>query len=127
MTRSDLEAKIRTWMSEFSEIASQDVPEALAKYLANRLTETGIGQEDPDIIAIKTPDGTFAARVEWENQEGGVVCVKLIDTGELIVSRYEHILKNVNPADLSRALDSKSWSEPKILASVSAGTGASPE
>jgi 3-mercaptopyruvate sulfurtransferase SseA len=124
MTRSDMEAKIRTWASEFTELASESVPEAFVKYMANRLTEHGISQEDPDIIAIQTPDGRFSARVEWENRDAGVVCVKLIDTGETIVSRYSDILKNVDPSQLAKALDTKTWSEANILTSVSAKVGA---
>ena len=124
MTRSELESKIRTWASEFSEIASESVPEAFVKYLANRLTETGLGQEDHDVLAVRTPDGIFAARVEWENKEAGVVCVCLIDTGEVLVSRYDALIRNVDRSKLARALDSKDWSEQKILTSVSADSGA---
>ena len=55
MQTSEVSAKLRAWAGEFSTVSGEQVsvPDKLWPFLAQRLVELGVAEEDPDTIVAK--------------------------------------------------------------------------
>jgi hypothetical protein len=82
MDASRLSAQLRHWADEFCSVSEKaiDVPDRLWPFLASRLVELGIAEDDPDVVSAKIVDtyrkvritGTHADRLQYESVDGGV-------------------------------------------------------
>lgn len=102
MQTAQLSSQLRQWALEFGSVSGEaiNVPERLWPFLAQRLTEAGVGTPDPDIVSARFM-GVFR-KVRITGNRGAMLAFEQVDgsIGSGLVS-----VNHVHPDDRGRLTD----------------------
>lgn len=72
---------VAKWVGEFSSISgiAIEAPEGLWKFLASRVVESGIGEEEADVVRVKM-DGRWTRVRVTGTAHGGMIAYEYVDS-----------------------------------------------
>jgi hypothetical protein len=95
MQTAELSAKLREWCEEYGRIIDYQlgIPDGLYPFLANRLVEAGIGEDDPDVVRARLSGDSGYRKVRITGTRGGHLTFEHLDSnsfGGLVTPQQVH-------------------------------------
>tara|TARA_R110002111_G_scaffold262758_2_gene340821 strand:- start:40789 stop:41142 length:354 start_codon:yes stop_codon:yes gene_type:complete len=107
MNNSEMRGSVAKWVNEFCDMFSVQIPnhDQLCNYLANRIEENLVVENDPDVLMVRKDGKLQPARVINEEKGRGVVTVQLLGDRSYMMMTYAELKKMSSGAEVVAALN----------------------
>jgi hypothetical protein len=108
MNNSEMRGSVTKWINEFCDMFSVQIPnqDQLCSYLANRIEENLVIENDPDVLMVRKDNKLQPARVINEDKSRGVVSLQLLSDKSYMMLTYAALKEMSSGAEIVSALNS---------------------